>query len=92
MGNYCILDDFQQRRQPPEQMTISIHDELSRPGTVYEEPPDDEETPGRSYSDDGYSQGYLDYLRGGGHHPDSDLLSDDYNVRSNDGDGDCAAG
>ena len=55
-------------------------------------PCDDEEPPGRSYSDDGYSQDYIDYLERGGHHPDSELLSDDYNVRSNDGDGDCAAG
>ena len=76
MGKYCILDDLQQSRQPPEQMTISIHDKSPRHGTVYEEPPDDEETPGRSYSDDGYSQGYLDYLRDeyhGGRHRDSDF-------------------
>ena len=110
MGKYCKLDDLQddlqQGRQgrligPPEQMTMhdnadSLHDQSPRPGEVYEEPPDDEEPPyGRSYSDDGYSQEYLDYLHyeyHGGHHRDSDFLSDDYNVRSNDGDGDCAAG
>ena len=104
MGKYCILDEQQDGRLigPPGQMTMhgnadSMPDQVP-PGTIYDEPPDDEESPYRSPSDDGLSQEYIDYLHnvhhGGGFSEADvlDLLSDDYNVRSFDGDGDRAAG
>ena len=74
LGNYCVLDDYQQGRQPPEQMTIPLHDKWPRPGTVYEEPDDDDETSGCS------------------RHPESNFSDDDYDVGSNHGEGDRAAG